>query len=351
MQTFINLPDKINQAIDLILSQSENSGWLKRAEVLHTRYTQGKRHPQESFLKDSVDIAAYLGMRVPATFAQIAGALYQLKEAYPDFKVESVLDLGSGPGTAVWATKQVFPELQTATCIDNEGTLLTVGREIFKSSGLEVDISWEADSLRSDFGSKNNKYDLVIIANVLNELTDEERTKVVSRAFTQCSGVLVIVEPGTPKGAKIVDEAYKTFENKNFLVAPYVENTFVQGGEHWIHFPQRFIRPEFQRRVRQQMRVSSLMASDWEETKYAYIALSKHDPKTTDWARLLAPIKKQKAWFDITVLTAKGIEKLQVFKRDKEKYNLVRKLKWGDTLNDKLQIINYKDKSDSVHNS
>jgi ribosomal protein RSM22 (predicted rRNA methylase) len=80
------------------------------------------------------------------------------------------------------------------------------------------------------------------------------------------------------------------------------------------------------------MRVSSLMASDWEETKYSYIAISKYQSKVSAWGRLLSPIKKQKAWFDITVLTAKGIEKLQVFKRDKEKYNLVRKLKWGDII-------------------
>ena len=84
------------------------------------------------------------------------------------------------------------------------------------------------------------------------------------------------------------------------------------------------------------MRISSLVASDWEETKYSYIALSKYHPKKTAWGRLLAPIKKQKAWFDITVLTAKGIEKLQVFKRDKEKYNLVRKLKWGDIVESEL---------------
>ncbi len=336
MPTFINLPDKINQAIDQILAQSENSQWLKRAEILHTRYTEGKRHPQESFLKDSVDVAAYLGLRVPATYAQIASALLQVKESFPEFKVESVLDLGSGPGTGVWAAKLVYPELKKATCIDNEGNLLTTGREIFTASGLNVDVSWEPDSLRSDFGSKNKKFDLVIISSVLNELTEEERIRVVSRAFTQCSGVLVIVEPGTPKGAKIVEESYQTFENKSIIVAPYVSNNFTQGGEHWIHFPQRFIRPEFQRRVRQHMRISSMMASDWEETKYSYIALSKHEPKTSAWGRLLAPIKKQKAWFDLTVLTEKGIEKLQVFKRDKEKYNLVRKLKWGDTVKEKL---------------
>lgn len=336
MPTFIDLSDKLNQAIDAILSQPENSQWLGRAEVLHNRYLNGKRHPQESFIKDSVDIAAYLGMRVPATYAQIASALLQLKEVMPEFKVESLLDLGSGPGTAVWAAKMVWPSLKRAACLDNDGNFLSVGRELFSKSGLSVDISWEPDSLRSDFGSKNHKFDLVIIANVLNELTEEERIKVVSRAFTQCSGVLVIVEPGTPKGAKIIEEAYQTFENKKFLVAPYINNSFVEGGEHWIHFPQRFIRPEFQRRVRQQMRASTLMASDWEETKYAYIALSKYEPKTSSWGRLLSPIKKQKAWFDLTVLTAKGIEKLQVFKKDKEKYNLVRKLKWGDLIKESL---------------
>jgi ribosomal protein RSM22 (predicted rRNA methylase) len=336
MQTFLNLPEKITQSIEAILAQPENSQWLKRAEALHTRYTEGKRHPQESYLKDSVDIAAYLGMRVPATYAQIAGALSQVKEAFPEFKVESVLDLGSGPGTAVWSAKEVYSTLKKATCIDNEGNLLSLGREIFRDSGLDVEISWEADSLRSDFGSKNHKFDLVIIANVLNELTEEERINVVNRAFTQCSGILVILESGTPKGAQIVEKSYQDFENKNFLIAPFMNNSFIEGGDYWIHFAQRFIRPEFQRRVRQQMRISSLMASDWEETKYSYIALSKYQPKKTAWGRLLAPIKKQKAWFDITVLTAKGIEKLQVFKRDKEKYNLVRKLKWGDIVESEL---------------
>jgi ribosomal protein RSM22 (predicted rRNA methylase) len=336
MPTFINLPATITEAIEGILSQPENSQWLKRAEILHTRYTQGKRHSQESFLKDPVDIAAYLGMRVPATYAQIASALYQLKEAYPEFKVESVLDLGSGPGTAVWASKQVFPELKTATCLDNEGTLLAVGREIFALSGLDIDVSWEADSLRSDFGSKNKKFDLVIISSVLNELTEEERIKVISRAFTQCSGVLVIIEPGTPKGAKIVEEAFKTFDNKCFLIAPYIQNSFIEGKEQWIHFPQRFIRPEFQRRVRQQMRVSNLMASNWEESKYSYIAISKYKSAQEAWGRLISTPKKQKAWFDLSVLTAQGIQKLQIFKRDKEKYNFVKKLNWGEIVKEEL---------------
>lgn len=332
MKTFINLPDKIEEAIDAILSQSENSSWISRAQILHDKYKTGKRHPQESYIRDFVDIAAYLGMRVPATYAQIAGALYQLKESMPAFQPESLLDLGSGPGTAIWAAKEVWPSLKKATAMDNDGSFLSVSRELFNKSGLELDIEWEGDSLRSDFGSKNNKYDVVILANVLNELTEEERIKVIDRAFTQCNKVLVIIEPGTPGGAQIITDSQKNFTNKHFLMAPFLNNSFVESADFWIHFPQRFIRPEFQRRVRQHMRVSNLMASDWEETKYSYIAFSKYAPETSPLGRVVAPIKKQKAWFDLTVLTAKGIEKLQVFKRDKDKYNYVKKLHWGDVI-------------------
>jgi ribosomal protein RSM22 (predicted rRNA methylase) len=273
---------------------------------------------------------------VPATYAQIAGALYQIKKTMPEWEPESVLDLGSGPGTALWAAKEVWPSLKKATAIDNDGSFLSVSRELFHRSDLELEVEWEGDSLRSDFGSKNNKYDVVILANVLNELTEEERIKVVDRAFTQCSKVLVIIEPGTPAGAQIITDIYTSFTNKNFLLAPFINNTFVDTKNFWLHFPQRFIRPEFQRRIRQHMRVSSLMASDWEETKYSYITFSKYPAELNAWGRVVAPIKKQKAWFDLTVLTAKGIEKLQVFKRNKEKYNLVRKLRWGDVIEDKL---------------
>jgi ribosomal protein RSM22 (predicted rRNA methylase) len=330
MQTFINLPTEINEAIADILSQPDNIGWLSRAEALHERYRSGKKHPQESYIRDTVDVAAYLGLRIPATYAQIYSALLQLQEVIPEWKPKSVLDLGSGPGTGVWATKNVWPGIEKANCIDNEGYFLTIGRELFAKTKLSVDIAWDADSLRSDFGSKNNKYDLVILANVLNELESEEQQKTVARAFTQCSGVMIIIEPGTPHGTKVVESAYQNFDNKCFILAPYMENTFIPGKDHWIHFPQRFIRPEFQRRIRQHMRTSNLMASDWEETKYSYIALSKIAPKTQAWGRVISPVKKQKAWFDLTVLTKKGIEKLQVLKRHKEHYNLAKNLKWGD---------------------
>ena len=336
MKTFINLPPKIEAAIDGILAQPENSSWISRAQLLHEKYQKGKKHPQESYIRDFVDVAAYLGMRVPATYAQIAGALYQVRETMPDWQPESVLDLGSGPGTAVWAAKEVWPSLKKATAIDNDGSLLSVSRELFNKSDIELDLEWKGDSLRSDFGSKNNKYDVVILANVLNELTEEERIKVIDRAFTQSSKILVIIEPGTPAGAQIITSSYTNFTNKNFLLSPFINNTFVDTKDFWLHFPQRFKRPQFQRRIRQQMRASSLMASDWEETKYSYITLSKYSAQVTAWGRVVSPIKKQKAWFDITVLTAKGIEKLQVFKRDKEKYNLVRKLKWGDIVESEL---------------
>jgi ribosomal protein RSM22 (predicted rRNA methylase) len=336
MPTFINLPETIQQSITHILSQPENTAWLSRTTQLHQKYTAGKKHPLESFVVDFTDIAAYLALRVPATYAQITGALLQIKQVMPEWQPTSVLDLGSGPGTGIWAAHQVWPGITTGNAKDEQLYFLTVGQQILQEAQIPVEVRWQQESLRSDFGSKNQKYDLVIISSLLNELEEPIRKKVLDRAFSQCSGMVVIVEPGTPQGYAVIASLYKQFDFPHFLIAPYIENTFVEPKDGWLHFPQRFIRPEFLRRVRQQMRESSLMASDWEEAKYSYIAIGKYQTQKPGWGRIVSPVKKQKAWFDLSILTAQGIQKLQVFKRDKDKYNFVKKLSWGELVKEKL---------------
>jgi ribosomal protein RSM22 (predicted rRNA methylase) len=186
--------------------------------------------------------------------------------------------------------------------------------------------------MRSLKKSISSTYDLIIIGNVLNELTDLQREQLLSEAYAHCNGIMIIIEPGTPFGFQIVQTTAKAFSSKSILISPYIANTFVQSDDYWIHFPQKFIRPEFQRNLRQQLRSSPLMASNWEEAKYTYVAIGKIPTNEQLWGRCIGPVTKQKGFLQVPILTKNGILDVKVMKRHKREYAYAKNLGWGQII-------------------
>lgn len=337
---FANLPEEISAAISDILSQAENKQWMQSAKELHERYTTREKGSQESFIHNPSDILAYLGLRVPATYAQIYSALLQVHEMIPAWKPTSLLDIGSGPGTAVWAAKTIWPSITNAACIDRERYFQFLGKEIMQKSGFSLAVQWKVQDVRNSL-AKNaaKKYDVVILANVLNELSETEQEQLLDTAYALCQGVVIVIEPGTPLGFTITQTTAKMFAEKSNLIAPYIQNSFVENNDYWLHFSQRFIRPEFQRYIRQKMRASSLMASDWEEAKYTYAAISKIPAEETIWGRCIGPVAKQKGFLEIPILTEKEVMPVKVLKRHKKEYTFAKNLAWGDIIRNSSDIL------------
>lgn len=335
MQTFVSLPEHISSTIASLLAQYPIKELVSHAQKIHERYTVRDKEGSH-FLHDREDVMAYLGMRAPATYAQIYGALLQIQSVLPSFQPKSLLDIGSGPGTALWAAKTLWPTLTKATCIDQEKHFIAVGKEIAEKSHLSMEVSWTQKDIML---TTVTNHDLIIVANVLNELSSSERKQLLEELTAHCTGILVIIESGTPLGFEIVQKAAKAVSPRKTLLAPYVHGAFVESHDYWIHFPQRFIRPEFQRRIRQHMRDDSLTASDWEEAKYSYVAASNNLPSLPIWARSVGPLDKQKGLLKIPVLTESSIETVTVLKRHKKEYNFVKELKWGDVIEKKEDLI------------
>lgn len=335
-ETFANLPSNIEQAIQEQLDRQDSPDWISRAVALHTRYTE--RHTKGSYLKDMDDIFAYLALRTPATYAQIHAACSAICEMIPSWKPVSVLDIGSGPGTGVWAAKDSWESIVDATCVDAERNFITIGRQLTEQSQFSISVTWEHKDVRGGL-DQSKQYDLVIISNVLNELTPASRDKLLGQAFNSTSGVLLVVEPGTPEGSIITQTVAKQFRNSAHLVAPYIDNSLVQKEGFWLHFSQKFIRPEFERRIRQHMRDNSEMASDWEEAKFSYVALSKLSTENAIWGRCIGPIQNQKGFIELPVLTKDAIETIRVMKRHPEQYHYAKELKWGDVIPQKEKLI------------
>lgn len=340
LQTFANLPSEINETISDILSQTDNSELISSAKKLHSSYMERSKDDDSSYIQDNSDVLAYLGLRTPATYAQIHSSLLNIKELFPSWEPCSLLDLGCGPGTGSWAAKTIWPSLKTVTNIDQEEQFIKVGEKIIKDSKLKINSIWRHQNILTEFEIDNyQKYDIIIIANVLNELPEAERVKFLMQAYNHCSGVMIIIEPGTPFGFQIVQEAASEFSGKAKLLAPYINNSFIQSDTYWIHFPQRFIRPEFQRQIRHNMRQSDLMASDWEVAKYSYVAIGAIEPEEKIWVRCIGPIKKQKGFLEMPILTQEGITLLRVMKRDKKEYAYAKDLQWGQGLNGNNPLV------------
>lgn len=337
MKTFANLPEKIEQAIAAILARQENDDWVQHAVTLHEQYTKRDKPHNRVALKTTNDVLAYAAMRIPATYAQIYSALADIQELVPSWQPKNLLDLGSGPGTGTWAAREVWPMIQESLSIDQHMDFLRLGQQIASDANLPP-MHWEQHDLRKGFAT-DKTFDIAIIANVLNELSPANADKLIGQALNVCTGVLVIIEPGTPFGFSITQNAARKLAKAGHLLAPYIYNSFVPSEAYYLHFPQRFIRPEFQRRIRQHMRDASLMASDWEETKYAYTIISRLPAEREPWGRCVGPIEQQKGFVEVPVLTKEKIETIKVLKRHREQYTFAKDLAWGQLIMKQSDLI------------
>ena len=294
-----------------------------------------------TYLKGPKDMLAYLSLRFPATYAQLMGALSQVKERMHNWQPKNVLDLGCGPATGMFAAKEVFPSITTAMGIDRERYFLSIGEELLYESKLDMKATWEQKTIPSFLDTPvAEKYDLIIVANVLNELTVELREQLMQKLIECSSGMVLLLEPGNNRGSQIIQKvAQDLSEQKQTLIAPYLNNTFVKKEDFWIHFPQRFIRPEFQRRIRQSMRESELMASDWEEAKYSYLAFGNLPVENTMYGMCVGAVQKYHGYITLPVLNETGIEDIKVMKRHKEQYRLAKEIRWGESIENKSDLV------------
>lgn len=331
--TFINLPPALEQAVTNVLGNSDSKNVIRHAKILHERYMAPERSAKTPLVRSGRDILAYLSLRFPATYAQIASALFQVKERLPGWTPKTMLDLGCGPGTGLFAAHAVWPGISTATAVDREDAFLAIGKLLTRDTGLPMDITWNEQSVSGWAASKDHQpYDLIIVANVINELPAPLIHEVLQALTTMKDSVVLILEPGTSHGFRMIQSAAEKVAKYKPLVAPYINNSLIQSQEYWIHFPQRFIRPEFQRTVRNTMRDSHLMASDWEEAKYSFVAFGEANSPVHPHAVCIGSAELHHGYLTVPLLTEHAIDTVKVMKRHKQQYRFAKNLAWGDTV-------------------
>jgi ribosomal protein RSM22 (predicted rRNA methylase) len=320
----MELPLPLRRAIDRSLSGTPVTELAAAAAALSRHYRQERRDGGVHIGSNS-DALAYLAVRLPATYAAIRASFAAIVEARPDFAPKTALDIGTGPGTAIWAAADCWPELADALLVEASPIFRDCGERLAAQAHLPQ-LTWRI----ADVATETIDYaprDLVILAYTLNELRPDVQLAVLRQLWRLTANVLVIVEPGTPAGwQRILAARSLLIESGARVMAPcpHAGACPLQPPD-WCHFAQRVARSRLHRQAKQ-------ASVPWEDEKFSYIAVSRN-PAPTAAARVIAHPRKASGRVTLKLCRPDGSAGEQLFsRRDGALFKRASRGTWGSSL-------------------
>jgi ribosomal protein RSM22 (predicted rRNA methylase) len=269
-----------------------SGGGSRRAgsAALSETYRRGGR-------SDSIDLAAYLTVRLPATHAAVARVLEEVALRRPGFSPASLLDAGSGPGTASWAAAARWPSLAHVTLLDSSRDFLDLAGQLAADHPLLVSAAFRPGDLTKEVPAA----DLVVAAYALAEVPAASQARAVASLWAAARQMLVLVEPGTPTGfARLRAARDRLLAEGAVPVAPCPHDQGCpMSGDDWCHFAVRLPRS----RAHMHAKAARLPFED-----------------------------ESKAGLTLSLCSVSGQSLDAVQRRDKERYRNLRRAGWGDLI-------------------
>ena len=319
----MELPARLRQAVDAMLEGTPLVALRDAGKALSQRYRAEVRDGRLHMASD-LAVKAYLAQRLPATYAALRAALEAVAIARPDFSPRSLLDIGAGPGTALWAASETWPSLSSAVLLEASAPVCAAGQALAKGSAVRCE--WRSGDA-TIFPPDVQPADLVTIAYVLDELPPAALPKLADRLWALAADTLLVVEPGTPAGwRRILDMRARLIAAGGHVVAPCPHEAACPLIEpDWCHFSRRVARSRLHR-----------LAKDadvpWEDEKFSYFAVSRQ-PASERAARVLAPPKAGSGKVTLKLCQQDGKAAERLFtKRDGNAFKAARRADWGDVL-------------------
>lgn len=321
----MELPLPLRAAVDRALDGVALVELKRAADRLSQRYRaelrDGRLH-----LTDDLAARAYLATRLPATYAAVRAAMDAVARAHPDFAPTTLLDVGAGPGTALWAAADCWPDLDDALLLEASPAIRAVGEELARGVSPPR-VSWRSVDVAVGLPDGEAR-DLVTLAYVLDELSEEARDRLVDGLWARTADTLLIVEPGTPAGwARIRRARERLLGAGAQVLAPCAHAAACPvRAPDWCHFARRVARS----RLHRQAKGGEV---PWEDEKFSYVAVSRRAGRPAS-ARILVPprgVGNGRIAFRLCAADGRVVERV-LAKRDGALFKAARRLGWGDAL-------------------
>ena len=293
----MELPAALAAALERELRGVARGGLAERALAVSTAYRGGGG--SAPVIRDRQSALAYALTRAPATFAACARVMSELERVAPGFGPASLLDAGSGSGSASWAAAEARGALSSAKVL--RGDLAT---------------------------AELPPADLVMASYVLAEIAAPRQATLVRALWAATRGVLALVEPGVPDGyARLLAARDGLIAGGATILAPCPHQAVCPlAPPDWCHFSVRLPRSR-------DHRLAKRAEASFEDEKFAYLLAAR--PQVAAIApmpRILARPRETKPGLEFKLCTVGGLEHRFVPRREKLAHAAVRRLGWGDTL-------------------
>lgn len=318
----MQLPSRLRSAIELAAEGIKPSELARAASELSARY-RSEQPFAGNFPDNEPQRIAYLATRMPATYAVLRSVFKEFRRLLPDIDVESLLDLGAGPGPALWAAVETFDELKKATLYDRDPHLIRLGKALAANGDdqLLTAADWQTSDIRS---SAFEPHDLIVCSYSLGELGSKGAPGVLQRAWEATETAIIIIEPGTKRGFGLIRELRETLIGwgANLLAPCPHDRACPMGTTDWCHFAERIERTALHRYLK-------LGELGHEDEKYSYLIAVKRSAGRAS-ARVIRHPRRHSGFAQLTICGSDGIDHLTVTRSQKDLWRKARKVAWGD---------------------
>jgi ribosomal protein RSM22 (predicted rRNA methylase) len=300
---------------------------LSRGHHLLTQaYQEGLRSPFD----DPVVLWAYILARMPATYKACFHVFSSFKDHIePDV---SILDVGTGPGTALWAWYHTLG-FSKAHALEVHHTMKVVAEKIWEQQKFEEQespkpsVSWGYGSWPKNdlFKDPSTPYDWVIGSYVLNEWPEDQWLGYSEKLWDHATEGIILIDPGTPRSF----QRLKTLRSHLQSMGGYTwapcghDHPCPLASDDWCHFSLRLDRSSLHRHIKGGL---------WghEDEKFSYLVMGRK-PFLEKYSRIIKRPHKEKKHIHFALCDKDGsLTGKTLTKSSGETYRECKKYQWGD---------------------
>jgi ribosomal protein RSM22 (predicted rRNA methylase) len=334
----MRLPSKLPEEIERLTEAVSPQRLRLAAAALTERYRSAVA--PATAIRSEDERLAYLLVRMPATFAAVVQALRAARrQLMPQsmsqsgdvlvsdnaVAIETVLDLGSGPGTAAWAAVETFPNVRRLRLVERDSGLIGLGRQLCATSDSQA--LRQAEWIRADLNGKlaEETFDLVVAGYSLGELSPVQRSACLRQAWQRTGKLLVLVEAGTRVGFGCIHQARSELIALGAtLLAPCPHRLAcpMAAAGDWCHFAARVERSSMHRRIKGG-------ELGHEDEKFSYLAATPLQANPAE-QRIVRHPMYHSGFVELQLCSADGIGRRTIGRSKKTEYRAARGAAWGD---------------------